>query len=296
MKEEPVTSPAQAHVDALHKNGFCLIPEAAPVALVEALSRDLHEVFLRTPNSSGAFYGERTVRFGAILSRSIHAAPIVQQPLILAIAQAILGPWCDNIQLNLTQAIEIGSGAPQQVPHRDQDMWPASRMLPAGHGVEFLLNVMWPFTPYRPKNGSTMIWPGSHCRCSEDLIDPREAISLDIDPGTALLFLGSTLHAGGANRTHEPRRGMIVSYSLGWLKPYELQTLAYPPEKARDFPSDLARLVGYQIHRPNLGNVEGRCPSLLLNDDTGGGAIDALAEPQLDLIKAYRAQNCAFLP
>ncbi len=296
MKQEAVTHPARAHAEALHENGYCLIREAAPLALVDALARDLHEDFLRTPASSGAFYGERTVRFGAILSRSVHAAPIVQHSLIQAIAETILGPWCDSIQLNLTQAIEIGSGAEQQVPHRDQDMWPASRMMPAGHGVEYLLNVMWPFTPYRPENGSTLLWPGSHRRCSEDLIDPREAISLDIDPGSALLFLGSTLHAGGANRTLAPRRGMIVSYSLGWLKPYELQTLAYPPETARHFPPDLARLVGYQIHRPNLGNVEGRCPSFLLGDDRSGGAIDALADAQLELIRAYRAQNCPAPP
>ena len=39
---------------------------------------------------------------------------------------------------------------------------------------------------------------------------------------------------------------MIVSYALGWLKPYENQWLAYPPEGARRFSRDLAALVGYR--------------------------------------------------
>ncbi len=56
-----------------------------------------------------------------------------------------------------------------------------------------------------------------------------------MEPGAALLFLGSTLHAGGPNRTSLPRRGIIISYCLGWLKPYELPWLAYPPDVARNF-------------------------------------------------------------
>jgi ectoine hydroxylase-related dioxygenase (phytanoyl-CoA dioxygenase family) len=166
-------------------------------------------------------------------------------------------------------------------------------MLPCDHGAEYLVNVMWPFTDYRPENGSTILWPGSHRRRGEDLIAPDQATSLEIAPGSALLFLGSTLHCGGANRTAAARRGMIVSYALGWLKPYEIQTLVYPPEKARRFTPDLARLVGYQIHRPNLGNVEGRCPSELLGGLQQNGAVDALAAEQIALIEAFHAQRPA---
>jgi ectoine hydroxylase-related dioxygenase (phytanoyl-CoA dioxygenase family) len=135
-----------------------------------------------------------------------------------------------------------------------------------------------------------MLWPGSHRRRAEDLIDPDEAVALEIVPGSALIFLGSTLHCGGANRTKTARRGMIISYSLGWLKPYEIQTLVYPPDKARHFSPDLARLVGYQVHRPNLGNVEGRCPSELLGERQYSGAVDALADEQIALIEAFRSQ------
>src|SRR3546814_9201194 len=81
-----------------------------------------------------------------------------------------------------------------------------------------------------------------------------------------------------------PRRGIVVSYCLGWLKPFELQWLVYPPQVARRFPPALAALVGYAQHRPNLGNVEGQCPSILLRDDVPEhlAAIDALRPDQAE--------------
>jgi hypothetical protein len=59
---------------------------------------------------------------------------------------------------------------------------------------------------------------------------------------------------------------MIVSYCLGWLRQFEAQLLIYPPDVAKTFSPELASLLGYAIHRPNLGNYEGQCPSLLLGD------------------------------
>ncbi|PZR47879.1 MAG: phytanoyl-CoA dioxygenase, partial [Stutzerimonas stutzeri] len=127
-------------------------------------------------------------------------------------------------------------------------------------------------------------------RQDEMLIDAAEAVAVEMRPGSALMFLGSTLHAGGANRTATSRRGMIISYSLGWLKPYELPWLAYPPEFARTLPPVLAALAGYRAHRPNLGTVEGRCPSFLFGDKGDAlGAIDALRPEQEELIALYRA-------
>ena len=83
---------------------------------------------------------------------------------------------------------------------------------------------------------------------------------------------------------------MVVSYCLGWLKPYENQWLAYPPAIARSFPSDLAALIGYRQHRPNLGNYEGVCPSVLLQDRVPEhiGAIDALRPEQSEAVAQHR--------
>lgn len=269
-------------------DGYCIIPDAASAASVCALTADLEESFEQTPCASGPFYGPWTKRFHGLLARSAHMDAFVRHELILPIVEAVLGEACDTIQLNLTQAIEILPGGEIQPPHRDQDMWPIR-----APGVEYLVNVMWPFTSYTKENGATRLWPGSHLRQDELLLDPVDAVAAEMEPGAALLFLGSTLHGGGANRTSLSRRGMIVSYSLGWLKPYELHWLAYPPEVARAFPSQLAALAGYKAHRPNLGTYEGRCPSILLSQDRGIplGAVDALRPEQEALIAQFYEGN-----
>jgi hypothetical protein len=82
---------------------------------------------------------------------------------------------------------------------------------------------------------------------------------------------------------------MIVSYSLGWLKPYELPWLAYPPRLARTFSPELAALAGYRSHRPNLGTYEGRCPSWLLGGNRPQGAIDMLLPEQEAAIAEFYA-------
>jgi hypothetical protein len=264
--------------------GWCVIPNAVSPQLIEALDTGLAGDFRGTPFCSGGFYGARTKRFGRLLARSPLAAGIVQHPLILGIADQVLGPWCDTIQLNLTQAVALHPGAPPQLPHRDQDMWRG-----AIGDTEYLVNVMWPFTRYTPETGATIMWPGSHGRRALDPEPPAGELAVELEPGSALLFLGSTLHGAGGNSSGEVRRGVIVSYCLGWLKPYENQWLAYPPEVARTFSPELAALVGYRQHRPNLGNYEGQCPSVLLQRDVPErfAATDALRPDQEELVAEF---------
>jgi len=275
---------ATPHLELLTRDGFCVIPDLVPAADIALLSADLDDRFAATPFCEGGFYGNRTKRFGSVLKRSPYAAALIQHKLILGLAKSILGPWCDTIQLNLAQALELHPGAPSQFPHRDQDMWRG----PVGE-LEYLINVMWPFTDYRSDNGTTLIWPGSHGQravAEEYGIGP---IAVECSPGSAIVFLGSTLHGAGANTTETIRRGMIVSYCLGWLKPYENQWLVYPPEIARGFEPALAALVGYQQHKPNLGNYEGRCPSILLGADLPDhlAATDALRPDQAAALAQY---------
>jgi hypothetical protein len=289
MLAEPRTAapaPRPANLELLNADGFVLVRGAASHCEINRIAGDLSPHFDATPFCRGGFYGSRTKRFGRLLSRSDAAAALVLNPLILGLAEQVLQPWCDTLQLNLTQAIEICPGALQQYPHRDQDMWRGV----AGE-VEYLVNVIWPLTPFRRENGATLIWPKSHGRAALTGEDPGEPIVAECEPGDAIVFLGSTLHGAGGNASLETRRALIVSYCLGWLKPYENQWLAYPPAVARHFSPDLAALAGYRQHRPNLGNFEGQCPSILLKDDVPEhlAAIDALRPDQQAVLAEYVA-------
>lgn len=279
---------ARAFASELMDNGYVILREVAASSQIADVEADLSGRFESTPFCQGAFYGERTKRFGRLLIRSPHMAGLVMHPTILDLAEEALGRWCERIQLNLTQAIEIHSGAPAQFPHRDQDMWAGE----TGR-VEYLVNVMWPLSPFTRENGATRIWPGSHGAAALQSEPEDEPIVAEANPGDAIVFLGSTLHGAGHNRARSVRRGIIVSYCLGWLKPYENQWLAYPPQTARDFAPDLAALVGYAQHRPNLGNFEGQCPSVLFGGYPADPlpAIDALRPDQAAMLAEHVAQR-----
>jgi ectoine hydroxylase-related dioxygenase (phytanoyl-CoA dioxygenase family) len=284
--DKVINRAAEIWSDILRHQGYCILPKALPETLIFALDNELAPAFDQTPFGQGGFYGETTKRFGRLLARSQYAAALVQNELVLAIVERILSPFCDRFQLNVAQAIAIHPGAPAQLPHRDHDMWRA----PVGE-VEYLVNVIWPLTPFRAENGATLVWPQSHGAQALEPLPDNQPVAAAMDRGSALMFLGSTLHGAGENASPDIRRGVVVGYSLGWLKPYENQWLAYPPAIARTFAPDLAALVGYQQHRPNLGNYEGQCPSVLLKDDQSGvlGAIDALRPDQQVQLEAFLA-------
>ena len=292
MMTDPVAAEAIAKTRAtLDHQGWCIVQDALPAQTIAALDADLAADFAATPFCEGAFYGETTKRFSRLLTRSRHTATLVQHGVIQGVAEAVLAPWCDTIQLNVAQAIAVHPGAPAQAPHRDHDMWRACA------GVsECLVNVLWPLTPFRAENGATRVWSNSHGANVAVPQDEVAGIPAEMRPGDALIILGSTLHAAGANRSDAVRRALVVGYSLGWLKPYENLWLTYPPAVARHFSPELAALVGYRQHRPNLGNFEGNCPSLLLADTVPAHlpATDALRPDQVAMVAAHRdAQRSA---
>jgi ectoine hydroxylase-related dioxygenase (phytanoyl-CoA dioxygenase family) len=91
--------------------------------------------------------------------------------------------------------------------------------------------------------------------------------------GAAVLYLGSTFHAGGTNATtDEVRRGFHLSYVVGWLRTEENNTLSTPPAVARTLPRRAQELLGYKAHDAiasgggYLGAVDVRHPVDLLDE------------------------------
>ncbi len=271
----------------LAANGYLIVPGLLDPASLDRLCSELSSHFDAARFGRGLFYGAETKRFGSVLRRSREAQEIALHPTVIGVVERAIGRWCERVQLNLTQAIEIHPGARAQCPHRDQDMWPG----PKGER-QFMVNVMWALDDFMAENGATRVWPKSHSADPAAMLPEDDAIPATMPRGSALFFLGSTLHSGGANKSATPRRGLIISYCLGWLKPWENQWLAYPPPIARAFSADLAALVGYRQHLPSLGNYEGQCPSVLLSDDPpldSYAFTDALKEEHYELMRNYYA-------
>lgn len=268
----------------LRSKGYVVIEGLLSQTEHRRLQVELDPVFSRSAYGHGPFWGETTKRCGRLLTKSAQVRALAVNPVIVALATAFLG--CEP-QLNLTQAIGIGPGAPPQAPHRDDEMWSSSKS-----GQTLLLNVMWPVDAFSVMNGATRIWPGTHN--SRDL-DFREDDAIDaVAPeGAAIVYLGETLHAGGANRSQQERRGVVIGYCADWLLPSENPWLAYPPEVACQFEPALARMIGYRTRAAGLNNWEGSCPSRwLAGPPIERGFDNTLSEAQTERVLAY---STAFL-
>ena len=66
--------------------------------------------------------------------------------------------------------------------------------------------------------------------------------------GQSCIGLGGTLHGAGANVSNDWRYGVILTYSLGWLRQEENQYLDVPSEEVKKLSKDLARLIGYRAY------------------------------------------------
>ncbi len=270
-------------LDGLRSQGYVILNSITSERIINAVTRELGPWFEATPRCQGNFYGWNTTRFGSLLTKSPSSHALILNQQILDLVGATLNPHCDYYQLNLTQAVRIHPGERQQVPHRDEEMWPCHK-----GGINYLVNVLWALDDFTAENGATRLWPRSQFKALDRSVSPIDMVIAEMPRGSALVFLGSITHGGGANITTQPRTGVIVSYCLGWLRQYENQYLAYPPEIAQTFPKALCDLIGYRIHRPNLGGHEGQDPSVLFHGPGHAlSAVDALPEATRLELEAY---------
>ncbi|WP_417625194.1 phytanoyl-CoA dioxygenase family protein [Paremcibacter congregatus] len=267
----------ESHTASLKKHGFVVIPNLIRGPELASFSRDICDAFKNTPYSEGSFGGLKTKRMGRIFSKSKQARDLAVHPLVLGVIKNILGDYCDRIQINLTQAIQIAPGELEQYLHRDDELFPFPKST-----AEFMVNAMWAIDDFTEMNGATVIWPGSHRQGLAQSNPAEETIQATMKRGSVLIWLGSLQHGGGANNSLFPRTGVAISYCLGWLRQAENQYLAYPPHIAKEFNAELQDLIGYKVHRPNLGWYEGQEPSILFEETPEALAAQDLFPPEFE--------------
>ena len=283
-------------VERLREEGVVLIENVIAPEQLSVLRGELDPWFDMAQRGAGPFFGRATKRFGGLFAKARSTAELALHPLVLECMESILRgpdpktPRCDAIELNLTQAIGIEPGEPPQFLHRDEELWPFP------HEFEIMTNAMWAIDDFTIDNGATRLVPGSHHWPRDRQPLPGDVIPAVAKAGSVVLWLGGVLHGGGTNYTNVMRRGVVMSYRLGWLAPTEKLLLSIPPEVARKLPEKLQRLIGYQIHRRNLGWVEGQDPIHWLYGQVSHLAAcnDNLAPMHEELLAAAQADPKAF--
>lgn len=203
------------------------------------------------------FEGLRTRRLYNILNKSRCCDPLVEHPRILALLDRLFLP---NYLLSQLQAIEIDSGEQAQLLHHDDGMYPIPRPRPPLSAA-----TIWAIDAFTADNGATSVIPGSHLWDSDRRPTEQDRqISVVMPPGSCVFFVGTLWHGGGANHTDQSRLAVTAQYCEAWLRPQENFTLSTPRETARAVSEDLRRMLGYSIHPPFVGMVEGVHPKRLL--------------------------------
>ena len=110
-------------------------------------------------------------------------------------------------------------------------------------------------------NGATRVVPGSHRWDSDRVPTDDELVPAEMAAGSAVVYLGSALHGGGANVTDDDHRlGVNVQYCPGFVRQQQNPYFGIQPEIARTFSDRLLELLGYRLYKGIMGHVDGASP------------------------------------
>lgn len=288
------TTPADTIIKALEADGCVVIENVLTPEVLTRLKNDLEPHMNAIPDCQGDFYGYATKRLGLLFNKSRVFHDMALVPSILSVMNYFLLPSCSQYQINLTQAISIGPNEPRQIMHQDDPMFPFLHP-----GSEVMLNCMWAIDDFTETNGSTVLVPGSHKWPRQQSLNlalndlPPEQITLGtMKAGSVLIYLGSLFHCGGRNESKTRRCGAIISYSLGWLRQAENAYVGYSLDDLNSMPPKLQELIGYFVHKPNLGSINGVHPLEFLRSPDGQSLFtEFLPDAAKPFVKAFRDQS-----
>eukprot|EP00746_Dinoflagellata_sp_MGD_P152775 gnl/MRDRNA2_/MRDRNA2_83873_c0_seq6.p1 gnl/MRDRNA2_/MRDRNA2_83873_c0~~gnl/MRDRNA2_/MRDRNA2_83873_c0_seq6.p1 ORF type:complete len:367 (-),score=83.82 gnl/MRDRNA2_/MRDRNA2_83873_c0_seq6:404-1504(-) len=302
----------QVAAAALDK-GYVIVEDLIDAATLDAINKEFQEAGFLFSGEKDSFAGYDTYRnAAAILGMSKTAQQLATHPVILDAAKEILLPYCKRIKLGTCSRIckfpkrtIDGKAVPPQQLHRDDTMFSASDWPYApGFKPEFLVSVMWACTDFTKENGATFVVPGSH-RWQPDPTGKRPApegsykdqagsltnedvqiISGEMKAGSALIWLGGTLHGAGQHNGEEKsgvRDGVLFIYNLGWLNNEHNWHFAIPLDVQKGFAEELRDLLGHREDGTNTDHpwITGPIYTLPYQGDSDHG-LDAFASAKAD--------------
>lgn len=267
-----MSSPSQrdlaADLAAYERDGFVILRDAVDAATLGAIRAELaphlHESTLLGRND---FEGFRTNRVYALLAKAPSVAELVGHPWVLDLLDRLLLP---NYLLSANLAINLWPGETAQGVHYDDAFYPLRRPRAA-----ISVSAVWAIDDFTADNGATEVVPGSH-RWGDEVpsADDGRLVPVEMPARSVVVFAGTLWHRGGANRTAHPRLAITPQYCEPWARQQEQQMLAVG-RSAAAFSDRIRGLLGYSIHPPFMGHVNGLHPRRLL-DAPDADALDGL--------------------
>jgi ectoine hydroxylase-related dioxygenase (phytanoyl-CoA dioxygenase family) len=204
-----------------------------------------------------AFEGFKTQRVYNILAKTREADDLLDHPRVLALLDRIFEP---NYLLSNAQFINILPGEDAQALHFDDSFYKIPRPRPALGAA-----TIWAIDEFTETNGATVFIPKSHVWDSQTIPTLEQTQPCLMPEGSAIFFLGTLWHGGGANRSDRPRLAFTGQYCAPWLRQQENFFLEVPRAIARDLRPTLQSLMGYSIYPPFMGMVDSMHPLRVLD-------------------------------
>lgn len=264
---------ADAHLARLAEQGYTVIPDFLDAATMRAVRAGLAP-HLDRHQGRNDFEGYRTERVYTLVARGRIFEDLTEDPRVLALLDRLLQP---GYLLTASQAIRINPGETAQPIHADDVFYRLPRPRPA-----VSISTIVAVDAFTAENGGTEIIPRSHAWTDLQIAgiyqtgsgDDHAARALEqqlqaltMPAGACVVFLGTLLHRGGANRSQAPRLAFSNQYCEPWARTQENFSLGVPPPLARQMSPRLQALLGYSIWPPFMGHVTALHPLKALQED-----------------------------
>lgn len=262
IKHLPASAPTDDIVSELESNGAVIIDDFLSAETLDQFNAEINPALAHKaknhahPNPSVEFFhGPQTKHLTGVAGVSdTFVNDVLLHPIFKSVGDELLLPECSEYILNIAHVLDRGPGAEDQLIHRDHDVWPRKLTRSIDGHAQFASLVA--LSEYSAEMGATRIVPGSHKWSNDREPKPEEIVIAEMAPGSAAIYLGSTLHGAGANKTDKVRRGMHTSFCLGWLRTEENSYLSVPLERVRNMPRRAQELLGFGVH-DGIANGEG---------------------------------------
>jgi len=275
LKHSAPDTPLPELLRQLDTDGYVIIPSLLPQSQVKAIKDALAPYLQGKLKGRNDFEGYDSERVYALLAKSPVFGELAAHPLVLDVCQQILGP---NFMLSACLAINSHPGENAQPLHFDDSFYKVPRPRPA-YGV----SAFWAIDDFTETNGATEIIPGSHtwgddavadAYFAETFMNGKRVPVVDhpglekviMPAGSLMLTPGTLWHRGGANNSHASRLAITPQYCVAWGRQMESMLLSVPPHIVAKYPERVQQLLGYSIHPPFIGQVDGMHPERLLKE------------------------------
>ncbi len=245
-------------IGRLEHDGFVILEAVIGAGEVRALVDALAPFEAARPPGRNEFEGLRSTRVYSLAGKGEAFLRLAEHPRVVEVLDRALMP---NWLLSTFQSIRLRPGETPQPWHADDGFYHVPRPR-----ARLAVSAIWALEDFRVDNGATEVLPGSHrWPAAEPPPGGRGALPAEMPAGSVLLFDGALLHRGGENRSAGTRLAISPQYCQPWLRPQESQLLIVPPAAAARCSPRARSMLGYSIHPPFIGQVDGMHPLRLVD-------------------------------